>query len=189
MRRLESVDDLELRGDRLLRSLHRELDASPPLLRSSGPCPKCGSYELSSQQRAPTWIRRCQRTVWGRCRSVHHPRVERDDDEAFVLELDGELRGRNHSGGLRHPVCRNVGHTKGLDGLRITSARPNDDDLLGFRCAEEREECADAVDRAKAIDLVLWTERGVNLGWQRGAGSHTAEMNSLSSSSIFALTE
>ena len=101
-----------------------------------------------------------QRTVVlrGCTRRVHEPRVECDDDEALVLQLESKLRRGNEAGGLRHAVSDHVHHAEGERARGVRCAGANDDDLLCVRRAEEREERCDAVDRAQTINLILCDE-------------------------------
>ena len=108
-------------------------------------------------QSSVTQSTRTQRTVVlrGCGRRIHEPRVQRNDDEALVLELESKLRRRDEGCGLCHAVCAEISHTEGEDGLAIASTRTEDHDLLRVRRSEERKECGDAVDRAKTVDLEL----------------------------------
>lgn len=92
-----------------------------------------------------------------RVRGIDNPRADRDDGEAFVLELDRPLRGRDERGGLGHPVR---GHVREPDGTRELGVCPtgvDDDHFLerGGGGAEEGEEGGDRVDHSEGVDLVL----------------------------------
>ena len=77
-----------------------------------------------------------KRTVGGRGGNVYDPRVERDGDEALVLELETKFRGRDGRGGLGHGIRTGVCYAEGENSLDIAAARADDDNLLGIRCAE-----------------------------------------------------
>ena len=94
-----------------------------------------------------------QRTVGLSCSNgVHHPRGEGNDDEALVLEFNGELLCHERRG----KGCTYARDIAGLDALNIIGAQADNDDLLRVRRTEQREERGDAADRTEKIDFDLY---------------------------------